>query len=97
MHYTGDTLHEAFDNIRAGNIDYTSEHWNFISDGAKDCLKKMLSYRQKKRWEADELLQHEWINGVAPDAPMDTTVTSRFKAFGGMNRLQQVRIQIILQ
>lgn len=87
--FTGDTLHEVFDCIQAGNIDYASEHWDYISDGAKECLKEMLAYRSSKRSEADTLLQNKWIN-EAPEAPMDTSVTSRFKAFGGMNKLQQV-------
>ncbi|GMH35173.1 hypothetical protein BSKO_03041 [Bryopsis sp. KO-2023] len=93
--FLGDTLHEVFDRIRSGEIDYSGEHWNHISDAAKDCLSKMLVYRPNKRWSAEELLRHEWVNGVAPDAPISTAVINRFQEFGGMNRLQQVTRKVI--
>lgn len=94
--FLGDTLHEVFDNILKGDLDYSTAPWPAISQDAKDCIQKMLVHQPNKRATADQLLKEKWINesGVAPNKII-SGVQSRMREFAGMNRLQQVARKVI--
>lgn len=57
--FLGDTLHEVFDSIIEGKLDYESPPWPEISEAGRDCIQKMLVQQPNKRWTAQQLLQHE--------------------------------------
>ena len=60
--FLGDTLHEVFDNILKGEIDFESPPWPEISEAGRDCIQKMLAHQPNKRWTARQLLEHEYVH-----------------------------------
>ncbi|XP_045197496.1 serine/threonine-protein kinase 33-like isoform X2 [Mercenaria mercenaria] len=52
-----------YDIIKKGDIDFTDEMWNEVSDEAKECIKKMLNTDPAHRLTASEVLNHHWITG----------------------------------
>nr|ACA63885.1 calcium-dependent protein kinase [Hordeum vulgare] len=88
-----------FEAVLLGHIDFSSDPWPSISNGAKDLVKKMLRQDPKERLTAAEILNHPWIreDGEAPDKPLDITVISRMKQFRAMNKLKKVALKIVAE
>ncbi|OEL21464.1 Calcium-dependent protein kinase 3 [Dichanthelium oligosanthes] len=88
-----------FDAVLRGHIDFSSDPWPSISNGAKDLVKKMLRPDPKERLTAAEILNHPWIreDGEAPDKPLDITVISRMKQFRAMNKLKKVALKVVAE
>lgn len=55
-----DTLYEL---IKKGELDFSDEMWNEVSDQAKSCLQKMINVDPAHRLSASEVLDHNWITG----------------------------------
>ena len=47
--------------IVQGSFEFHAEHWDAISDDAKDLVRKMLSLDPTRRIKCDDILQHPWI------------------------------------
>ncbi|KAF9593911.1 hypothetical protein IFM89_026039 [Coptis chinensis] len=86
-----------FNAILRGHIDFTSDPWPSISNGAKDLVRKMLNSDPKQRLTAFQVLDHPWIkeDGEAPDTPLDNAVLSRLKQFRAMNKFKKVALRVI--
>ncbi|XP_022863451.1 calcium-dependent protein kinase 17-like [Olea europaea var. sylvestris] len=65
-----------FNAILPGHVDFTSDPWLSISNGAKDLVRKMLHFDPKHRLTAGQVLNHPWIkkDGEAPNTPLDNAV-----------------------
>jgi len=50
-----------YQKILEGKYSHPEEDWSGVSKGAKDIIKKMLTYDFTKRSNCQELLQHEWF------------------------------------
>lgn len=48
--------------VLQGNYDLRSDPWGRISDGAKDCVRRMLKQDPKERMTALEALNHPWVS-----------------------------------
>ncbi|KAM0060674.1 putative protein kinase CAMK-CDPK family [Helianthus debilis subsp. tardiflorus] len=92
-----ETQQGIFDAVLKGYIVFESDPWPFISDSAKDLIRKMLCSRPSDRLTAHEILCHPWIceNGVAPDRALDLAVLSRLKQFSVMNKLKKMALRVI--
>ncbi|XP_022926208.1 calcium-dependent protein kinase 11-like [Cucurbita moschata] len=88
-----------FRQILYGRLDFNSDPWPSISDGAKDLIRKMLTRDPKERISAHEVLCHPWIvdDTVAPDKPIDSAVLSRLKQFSAMNKLKKMALRVIAE
>eukprot|EP00268_Persea_americana_P044530 TRINITY_DN449_c0_g1_i6.p1 TRINITY_DN449_c0_g1~~TRINITY_DN449_c0_g1_i6.p1 ORF type:complete len:561 (-),score=125.92 TRINITY_DN449_c0_g1_i6:451-2133(-) len=97
--FWAETQQGIFDAVLKGVIDFESDPWPFISDSAKDLIKKMLCFRPSDRLTAHEVLCHPWIceNGVAPDRSLDPAVLSRLKQFSAMNKLKKMALRVIAE
>ncbi|XP_037450332.1 calcium-dependent protein kinase 26-like [Triticum dicoccoides] len=95
--FWAETQQGIFDAVLKGAIDFDSDPWPNISDGAKDLIRKMLKSPPAERFTAHQVLCHPWIieNGEAPDAPLDPAVLSRLKQFSAMNRLKKMALRVI--
>lgn len=84
--FLGDTLHDVFDNILKGDIDFETSPWPELTKEALSCTRSMLTYQSKKRITAAKLLQDPWMkeDGAAPDKPVNSTVIQRFQGFSGV-------------
>ncbi|OWZ22298.1 CAMK/CAMKL protein kinase [Phytophthora megakarya] len=60
-----------FQSIKSGVYDYPSPYWDCVSDSAKDLISRLLVVDPKKRFTAQQVLDHPWvadIHGVSGDA-----------------------------
>ncbi|KAG7568034.1 Protein kinase domain [Arabidopsis thaliana x Arabidopsis arenosa] len=82
--FWAETESGIFRQILQGKIDFKSDPWPSISEGAKDLIYKMLDRSPKKRISAHEALCHPWIidEHAAPDKPLDPAVLSRKWPYG---------------
>ncbi|KAF3618327.1 Calcium-dependent protein kinase 17 [Capsicum annuum] len=86
-----------FSAILRGHVDFSSDPWPSISNGAKDLVRKMLTVDPRQRLTAMQVLNHSWIkeDGEAPDTPLDNVVLHRLKQFRAMNKFKKVALRII--
>ncbi|KZV44448.1 calcium-dependent protein kinase 34-like [Dorcoceras hygrometricum] len=86
-----------FNAILRGHVDFSSDPWPSISNGAKDLVRKMLNSDPKLRLSAFDVLNHPWIkeDGEAPDTPLDNAVLDRLKQFRAMNKFKKVALRVI--
>ncbi|OIT01584.1 PREDICTED: calcium-dependent protein kinase 17-like isoform X1 [Nicotiana attenuata] len=86
-----------FNAILRGHIDFSSDPWPSISNGAKDLVRKMLTIDPRQRLTAMQVLNHSWIkeDGEAPDTPLDNAVLHRLKQFRAMNKFKKVALRVI--
>ena len=65
--FKGSTNEETFTNIVNGEFTFEDEAWSDISNDAKDCVLKMLTWDESLRPSAAQMLEHPWIvsNGTS--------------------------------
>ncbi|KAM5550639.1 calcium-dependent protein kinase 1 [Rosa sericea] len=97
--FWAETEQGIFDQVLQGELDFSSEPWPSISDGAKDLVRRMLVRDPRKRLTAHEVLCHPWVqvDGVAPDKALDSAVLSRLKQFSAMNKLKKMALRVIAE
>ncbi|KAL3523695.1 hypothetical protein ACH5RR_016529 [Cinchona calisaya] len=97
--FWAETEQGIFEQVLHGDLDFLSEPWPSISEGAKDLVRKMLLRDPRRRLTAHEVLCHPWvqIDGVAPDKPLDSAVLSRMKQFSAMNKLKKMALRVIAE
>ncbi|KAJ8763662.1 hypothetical protein K2173_003134 [Erythroxylum novogranatense] len=97
--FWAETEKGIFDAILRGEIDFQSEPWPSVSNGAKDLVRKMLAQDPKKRITSAQVLEHPWLKegGEASDKPIDSAVLSRMKQFRRMNKLKKLALKVIAE
>ncbi|CAH2070697.1 unnamed protein product [Thlaspi arvense] len=97
--FWAETESGIFRQILQGKIDFKSDPWPSISEGAKDLIYRMLDRSPKKRISAHEALCHPWIvdEHAAPDKPLDPAVLSRLKQFSQMNKIKKMALRVIAE
>ena len=55
---------ELFDVIISGKYDYPAPYWDQITDSAKDFINKLMNVDPKKRYTAEQALNHTWIKVI---------------------------------
>ncbi|KAJ4784720.1 Calcium-dependent protein kinase [Rhynchospora pubera] len=97
--FWADTQEGIYDEIKKGHIDFGSEQWALISDGAKDLITKMLCPDPSERLKTHEVLNHPWIceNAASSDNTQDPAVVSCLKQFSEMNMLKRLAFQVIAE
>ncbi|KAI6704517.1 hypothetical protein NL676_007479 [Syzygium grande] len=95
--FWAETEKGIFNAILQGEIDFVSDPWPSISDGAKDLIRKMLTQDPEKRITAAQVLEHPWLKegGEASDKPIDSAVLSRMKQFRAMNEMKKLALKVI--
>ncbi|KAG2932561.1 hypothetical protein PC115_g5726 [Phytophthora cactorum] len=79
-----EALRVEVESIKSGVYDYPSPYWDCVSDSAKDLISRLLVVDPKKRFTAQQVLEHPWvadIHGVSGDAlPHFTQEMKRYNA-----------------
>ncbi|PRQ28452.1 putative protein kinase CAMK-CDPK family [Rosa chinensis] len=97
--FWAETERGIFNAILEGVVDFESQPWPSISDGAKDLVRKMLTQDPKKRITSLKVLEHPWlrVGGEASDKPIDSAVLSRMKQLRAMNKLKKLALKVIAE
>ncbi|XP_057472051.1 calcium-dependent protein kinase 1-like [Actinidia eriantha] len=97
--FWAETEQGIFEQVLHGDLDFSSDPWPSISEGAKDLVRRMLVRDPRKRLTAHEVLCHPWVQvgGVALDKPLDSAVLSRMKQFSAMNKLKKMALRVIAE
>ncbi|XP_035224471.1 serine/threonine-protein kinase DCLK1-like [Stegodyphus dumicola] len=67
---------ELFDQILAGNYEFTRPFWDDISDSAKELIAMMLQVNPDDRYSAADVLEHPWVLAdIAHDTDMQSAVS----------------------
>ncbi|KAM3255369.1 hypothetical protein ACQJBY_048592 [Aegilops geniculata] len=97
--FWAETEQGIFEQVLNGTLDFESDPWPSVSEGAKDLLRKVLVRDPKKRLTAHQVLCHPWLqmSGETPDKPLDSAVLSRLKQFSAMNKLKKMALRVIAE
>ncbi|WIA30466.1 hypothetical protein OEZ86_000550 [Tetradesmus obliquus] len=82
-----------------GVPDFTYHAWDNITEPAKECVRLMMTYSDKRRPSARDMLGHEWIRegGVAGSNVIEPEVLHRMRSFAAMNKLKKKALLFISQ
>lgn len=64
--FWGKTKSQIFDAVRAADLRFPSNPWDFISDSAKELIRGMLCTDTSRRLTAQQVLDHLWVRDVPP-------------------------------
>ncbi|KAL5205184.1 hypothetical protein ABZP36_033393 [Zizania latifolia] len=97
--FWAETEQGIFEQVLQGSLDFESDPWPIVSEGAKDLLRQVLVRDPKKRLTAHQVLCHPWLqmSGSAPDKPLDSAVLSRLRQFSAMNKLKKMALRVIAE
>ncbi len=56
---------KLYELIMKGKFEFDERYWSEISQSAKNLIKNMLTVDPAKRYDAQQVLTHPWITGVA--------------------------------
>lgn len=59
--FNSHSIHAMYGMIIRGQYKFPSPHWDNISEGAKDLVKKLMCVDYKKRYTVEQIMKHEWI------------------------------------
>ncbi len=65
-----------FERIQDGEFDFPDKDWQYISDGAKDLIQRLLVRDASLRLTAAEVLEHRWVKNSHElnERPLNTAV-----------------------
>jgi len=76
--------------IKKGEYDFPDPYWTDISDAAKHLVRCLLCVDPKKRYTAQQVLQHPWIAGTAaPTKQLGDKYNKRLKTLQARRRLKK--------
>ena len=73
--------------VKVGKYTTDQEEWNYISDEAKNLLKKMLEKDPKKRYSAEDCLNDAWIKKFSEDQVVEQPLFMK-----SLNNLRTFRV-----
>jgi len=69
--FYNDNVAQLFETIINADFDYPPDYWDHISDDAIDFIDNLLVADPAKRMTATEALRHCWLQGNAPNTPLN--------------------------
>ncbi|KAG5188797.1 kinase-like domain-containing protein [Tribonema minus] len=79
---------ELFRAIKSGQYDYPSPFWDDVSHGAKDLIDHLLVLKPEKRYTAENVLAHSWMNeGLSGDVNLGHFKTN-MKAYNARRKFR---------
>ena len=93
--FDGETEHDIMKAISRKKFSFPEEEWKMISDEAKDLIKHMICDADK-RYNADNVLNHQWIEKCAHHAKDSANFNSNsLKNFNNLYKLIKFVIEFI--
>lgn len=72
-----------------GDFDFPPEHWDAISDEAKDLVRRMLTVNPAERINCSEILAHPWVAENHRTENLPETI----KRLGTFNARRKLRVR----
>lgn len=98
--FNGGNDREILKSVELGIYDMNHEAFKYISDDAKQLIKKLLTYDPVKRPTAIEALETKWIKDLAPNSKLNeqeaSKILSRLKTFRADQKLQEATLAFIV-
>jgi len=94
--FNGANDNEIYRKIQAKKYSFPSPKWDKVSNDAKDLIKHMLC-DPDKRYTAEEVLKHTWVNNLAPNSPevVLNLNTDSMKNYTNSNKLKKAVLTFI--
>ena len=94
--FNGANDNEIYRKIQAKKYTFPSPQWDKVSSDAKDLIKHMLC-DPDKRYTAEEVLKHTWVNNLAPNSPevVLNLNTDSMKNYTNSNKLKKAVLTFI--
>jgi serine/threonine protein kinase len=89
---------KLFEKIKKGKFHFHEDYWSRMSPDAIDLIKKMMTVDQKKRWTADQLLEHKWItasDSVLGSKDISSTI-QELRKYNARRRLRAAMNAVIM-
>ena len=95
--FYGETDHEIFKAISRKKFSFPEDEWKSISDDAKDLIKHMIC-DPDKRYNADNILAHQWVEKCAPNAKEALNLNSNsLKNYNNLYKITKLVLDFIAQ
>ena len=98
--FVGKNLAEIAENIKTATLSFTSQNWNFISEEAKELLRKMLNKTPKNRCTIEEVYHNYWVKmrscDLLPDKKLQESALSALCSFKFESYLQKAVLTFII-
>lgn len=75
--------------------DFGSPYWDNISESAKDLIRHILTKDPSERYDADQILNHPWLNNEEQPQVELNTVPEQMKEYIAKKRLKKAAITIM--
>ena len=93
--FDGETEHDIFKAISRKKFSFPEDEWKSISDDAKDLIKHMICDADK-RYNADNVLNHQWVEKCAPNAKESINYNSNsLKNYNNLYKLTKFIMEFI--
>ena len=93
--FYGNTEVDTLNMVRKAKYSLEGSTWEYVSESAKDLIRKLMEKDPKQRLSAEEALAHEWICNQQEDIPLSPSVVDSMNRFVQMERLKREALGFI--
>jgi len=96
--FFGETDQEVLARVKQGNLSFNSRDWKGISEDAKDLVRMLVKMDPKDRLNAEQALNHSWIQNCAPQAsnvPLPTNFVPKLRRFRCRSKFAKAVLHVI--
>ena len=82
--------------FKLGKFSFPDEEWEHVSDGAKDYIKKLLTFKPEERPSASQCLEHDWLknnNKKQVNTTLSKKCLNNMRKFHAGRKLQQAALR----
>lgn len=97
--FNGENDSEILAKIKLGKFSFPDEEWEHVSDGAKDYIKKLLTFKPEERPSASQCLEHDWLknnNKKQVNTTLSKKCLNNMRKFHAGRKLQQAALTYIV-
>ena len=85
-----------FQHIKNGKVSFADNAWKYISTSAKDLIERLLEKNPKKRYKADDIRRHPWINNDRAESFEYSDRWANMQSFDANRKIEKLRTIINL-
>ena len=76
--------------VKSGKYRFPSPYWDYVSENAKDLVRNLLMLDTKKRFSAQQVLNHKWVRGSdVTDSDLGKIYMEQMKHFSSSRKMLQ--------